>query len=308
MTTITVDSHTIETSHDDKVFFPEAKLTKGDLVEYYRRIADTMLPYISGRVISMHRYPDGIGGFDFYEKEYPDYFPEFISAADVPLKRGGRQKQVVVDSAATLVYLAEKACVTPHMWLCPHDDLEHPDIMVFDLDPSKDWRKAFGDVTRAARAMRDLLEELDLPAWLQITGSRGLHVFVPLAGRDDFDTVRDFAHDVARVLVARDAERLTLEQRKDKRGDKIFVDYLRNSFGQTAVPPYAVRGREGAPVATPIGWDELGGDMSPRKYTLETIFQRLARKDDPWKGMMRHARTLASRRKTLDKRVEEEVG
>ena len=211
-------------------------------------------------------------------------------------KEGGTVRHVVCDDAATLVYLANQACLTPHVWLSRADRLHHPDRLVFDLDPSSD---DLGRVREAARILREALGELELPPYLMTTGSRGFHVWVPLDRSWAFDDVRGFAHDLARVLAARHPDRLTVEQRKAGRGDRVFLDYLRNGYAQTAVPPYAVRARPGAPVATPLDWDELDG-MEPRRYTLANLFQRLGQKDDPWAAIDAEATALAAARKTLD--------
>jgi bifunctional non-homologous end joining protein LigD len=301
---VKVGSRVVETSREDKVLFPDAGLTKGDLVAYYLRVAPTMLPHLRGRPVSMHRYPDGIEEEGFYQKQVPDYFPDWVARTRVELAEGGTQDLVVVEDAATLVYLADQACITPHVWLSRSDRLDHPDRMTFDLDPQDD---AFGTVVRAARAVRDLLDEIGLVPFVQTTGSRGLHVVVPLDRSDHFDTVRNVARGVADLLARRHPDRLTTAQRKADRGDRLLLDVMRNARGQTAVPPYAVRGRPGAPVATPLDWDELGdGDMNARRYTVGSIFRRLSQKPDPWKGMGRHGRSLEEPGRRLERLREEE--
>ncbi len=296
--TIELGGRTVELSHPDKVLFPDAGLTKGDLVEYYRRIAPTMLPHLAGRPVSMHRFPDGIEGKSFFQKDAPDYFPGWIHTEEIA-KEGGSVTHVVCDDAATLVYLANQACITPHIWLSRIDDLDRPDRMIFDLDPSgDDPERDREEVRRAARRVHDGLEALGLPAYLMTTGSKGFHVVVPLRREEGFDEVRDFAHRLARRLADADPEHLTVEQRKAKRGGRVFLDYLRNGYAQTTVAPYSVRARPGAPVATPVGWDELDG-LDPRRYTLQNLFRRLAQKDDPWADIGRHASSLASARERL---------
>jgi len=298
--TRTVDGHEIEFSNLDKVLFPDAGITKGDVVDYYERIADVMLPHMEDRIVSMHRWPDGIDGGDFYQKDVPDHFPDWIRSVEVD-KEDGTLRQVVVDDRATLVYLAQQACLTPHVWLSRTDARRKPDRMIFDFDPSDDWEEAFDEVRCAARRLRSLLEdELELKSFVMTSGSRGLHIHVPLVPEDDFDAVRAFAGEVARVLEDRHPDRLTTAQRKDKRGDRVFIDILRNAYAQTAVAPYSIRARPGAPVATPLEWDELSrSGMSPRAYTLKNLFRRLGRKDDPWSGMDRHRRSLTGPRDTL---------
>jgi len=293
---LTFGEHTVEVGNEDKVFFPDAGITKGDLVRYYARIAGTMLPTIEGRPVSMKRYPDGIGGGSFFQKEAPDHFPDWIERAAVR-KEGGTVNHAVVRKAADLVYLAGQACITPHVWLSRIEDVDRPDRMIFDLDPSVE---DLGVIRAAARAVREVLEEIRLVPFLMTSGSRGYHLWVPLDGGEDFAAVRRFARGVARVVVARDPDSFTIEARKEKRGDRVLIDYFRNGYAQTSVPPYAVRARPGAPVATPLGWAELGR-IAPRDITIRSIFRRLGRKDDPWRGMARRARSLAAPRRRLER-------
>lgn len=299
-----VHGRTISFSNLDKVFYPDEGITKGDVVEYYEKVAETMLPHVRDRFISMHRWPDGIDGEDFYQKETPDWFPDWIVCQEVE-KKDGTNCQVVVEEEATLVYLAQQACLTPHIWLSRVDRPEHPDRMVFDFDPSRDWQDAFDDVRWAAHTLREVLEELGLKPRVMTSGSKGLHVHVPLERKADFDRVKDFSRDVAELLAARHPDRLTVEHRKNKRQGRIFVDYLRNEWAQTAVAPYALRARPGAPVATPLQWDELGkSGMNPRKYTLKDLFRRLSQSGDPWEDIDDDALPLDAPRETLDEMLE----
>lgn len=200
---------------------------------------------------------------------------------------------VVCNNAATLVYLANQACITQHIWLSRANRLRNPDRMVFDFDPS--YEEDFGSVVSAAWALKELLEEMDLPSLVMTTGSRGLHVAVPLDGKADFPVVRAFAQNIASVLVSRYPRNLTIEQRKGQRWGRVFVDTLRNSYAQTMVAPYSVRAKPGAPVATPLDWSELcDSKMRPQLYTLENIFLRLGQQDDPWRQMQRHAASLVN--------------
>ena len=286
---IEVDGHEISVSNTDKVLFGEAGITKGDLIDYYVRIAETMLPHVRERPISMERWPDGLDGESFYQKRVPDYFPDWIERATLKTSDGDEITQVVIDDAPTLAYLANQACITPHVWLSRTDRIERPDRMVFDFDPSGD--ATFADVTFGARKVRDALEGHGIPARVMTTGSRGLHVVVRLERRHTFEDVRAFARKIADDVTEASPERLTVEQRKAKRGDRVFVDTLRNAHGQTSVAPYAVRARPGAPVATPIDWDELSDEnFGPRRWTIENIFRRLGQRDDPWAKAMKAVR------------------
>jgi bifunctional non-homologous end joining protein LigD len=297
----TFHGRTFGVSNLDKVFYPDEEITKGDVIEYYDRIADTMLPYIEGRFISLHRWPDGIEGKDFYQKETPDYFPDWIRTGEVE-KEEGTNRQVVVDEPATLVYLAQQGCITPHAWPSRADAPRSPDRIVFDFDPAEtSWEEAFDDVRWAARRLRDVLDRIGLVPFVMTSGSRGLHVYVPVRAEKGFDEVKALARDVAELLARRHPDALTTEVRKEKRKGRIFVDYLRNEYAQTAVTPYSLRARPGAPVATPLDWDELSrSGMGPRRYTLSNLFRRLGSRDDPWTGMGRRARSLDEPLERLD--------
>ncbi len=291
--------YTVETSNEEKVLFPESGFTKGDLIEYYRRIADTMLPHLRNRTLSLQRFPDGLGSDGFFQKQAGDYFPDWIERVKIK-KEGGENVQVVIANAATLVYLANQAMTTPHVWLSRRDRLHHPDRLVFDLDPPTD---DFAQVRDAAEAMLNLLDDLGLPTFIQTTGSRGVHIVVPLDRSEDFDSVREFARRVADQVAGESPDRFTTAIRKEKRSGRLFIDVNRNAYGQTAVAPYAIRARENAPIATPIRRDELDRtDLDARSYTIDNIFHRLGNIQDPWEGINRRAVSLENARKKLGHR------
>ena len=284
--TITVDGHDISLSDTDKVLFPEAGLTKGDLIDYYRKLAPTALPHFRDRALTMQRFPDGIGRDGFFQKAIPDYFPDWIDRVEVP-KEGGRITHVVVNSAATLVYLANQACITPHLALARSTTPDRPDRMIFDLDPSSG---DFAMVQEVATRLRDRLTAGGLPVYVQVTGSRGMHLVVPLDGSAAFDPVRAFARRIASALADEVPKLATVAARKSDRGRRVYVDTMRNAYGQIGVAPYGVRARPGAPVATPLTWDEaMADDMMPDRYTIRNLFRRLGQTDDPWAGMAQHA-------------------
>jgi bifunctional non-homologous end joining protein LigD len=287
----------VEITHPDKVLFPADGITKGELIEYYRRIAPRMLPHLRGRPLSIERYPNGIGSRGFFQQKASDYFPDWLDTATLP-KQGGEVAHVVVNDVRSLVYLANQSVVTPHAWLSRAEAPDHPDQMVFDLDPSG---AEFSAVKAAARAARGLLEEVSLPAYLKTTGSRGLHVVVPLDRKAPFDDVRAFARMLAEALVARAPDQCTLEQRKNKRRNRVFIDINRNAYGQTVAPAYAVRARDGAPVAVPLAWDELEHDsVAPDRWTIRNVFSKLESCEDPWKDFFRRACSLHRARTKLE--------
>ncbi|MGW4694709.1 non-homologous end-joining DNA ligase [Kitasatospora sp. YST-16] len=290
MTTVEIraSGRIIQLKRADKELFPADGLTKADLAAHYRRVGRRILPQLRGRPLMLERHPDGIDGGRFMQKDTPDHFPDWIHRSELP-KEGGTVTHPVCDDLATLLYLAGQACVTPHRWLSKADRPDHPDLLVFDLDPSGE---DFEPVREAAGLLHGLLDGLGLPAALMTTGSRGLHVLVRLDRRAPFDEVRAFARDAARLLARRHPDLLSTEARKQARGGRLYLDVQRNAYAQTAVTPYAVRALPGAPVATPLGWDELDDPaLTPRRWTLTTLGERLAG-EDPWAGELRRGRSL----------------
>ncbi len=284
-----VSGHTVEVSHPDKVLFPDDGITKRDLAEYYRRVAPKILPFLKDRPLSLQRFPDGIG-WGFYEKKAPDYFPDWFERVRVKVKEGGSQQQLMCNNAASLVYLADQACITPHPWLSKKGGLDFPDRMIFDLDPAGN---DFGAARDAALVIKEVLEKAGFRPFAMTTGSRGVHVVVPLNGKTSFDKVRERARELAEQAAEREPKDLTIEPRKAARKGRTFVDYLRNAYGQTSVPPYAVRARKGAPVAVPLRWAELDSPaLTAQSFNTRNVFQRLARISNPWSGFTRSARSL----------------
>jgi bifunctional non-homologous end joining protein LigD len=284
----------VEISNPDKALFPDG-LSKAELAHYYERVAETMLPHVRRRPVHMQRFPDGIEGEEIQQKQAPDYFPKFVKRARVKRKRGGSVEHVVIDNAETLVYLADQACITPHVWLSRTDRLDDPDQLIFDLDPPG---RDLAPVRDAARALRELLEEVGLAAYVKTTGSRGLHVVSPLDLSSGFDDTRAFARELAALLAEREPKRFTVEQRKEKRRRRLYLDTARNAYAQTAVAPYAVRALAGAPVACPLEWRELGR-VEPQQFTVRNIARRLARREDPWAEIASDARSLREAQQRL---------
>lgn len=290
---ISINSHDIEITHPNKLLFPD--ITKARLVQYYNKIARTMLPHISNRPVTMHRFPEGIHEEGFYHKNMPDYFPNWIESYQVTKKEGGTTTYIICNNAATLAYLANYDCITPHVWLSTIDHVNQPDRLIFDLDPSE---HNIGELKKTAHNIRNILEACHLTPYVMTTGSQGFHIVAPITPDEDFDTARAFAESVTQYLADQHPDTLTTEIRKKKRNGRIFLDINRIAYAQTGVAPYAVRAREQAPVATPITWDELDKpDIRPQSYTISNIFRRLGQTDDPWKNIERNAGSLQQARK-----------
>ena len=283
---ITVGGTAVQIPNAAKVLFPDDGITKDDLARYYAGVAGRMLPWLRDRPITMMRYPDGLGGQRIVQKNVPAYFPDWIRRVEVP-KEGGVVDHAVCGKPADLVYLAGQACVEVHAFTSRADQLEAPDQMVFDFDPPDD--KRFDQVRQAALWARELLEgELGVTSYVRTTGGRGLHVHVPLDRRAGFDPVLEFTHRVAALLASRHPDVITTEQRKAKRGDRIYADVMRNAYAQLVVAPYSVRARPGAPVATPLSWPEVeNAQLEPGQFTLSTVRARLESPADPWEGFTR---------------------
>ena len=287
----------VETSSEHKLLYPDDGITKGDVIEYYRNVAEHALPWGAERFLTLQRFPDGLDEDGFYQQSRADYFPDYVEGVTAGRVGGGEVEHIVVTNAAGLVYLANQGTLTFHAWLSRRDRLQHPDRMVIDLDPPDD---DFAPVRDAARVTGDFLRDLGLTPYVMTTGSRGLHVVVPLDRSADFDAVRDFASRAADALAERHPDTLTAEQRKNKRKGRLYLDVMRNAYGQTAVMPYSLRAKPGAPVATPLAWDELGaGDLTARSYHIGNLFRRLGQIDDPWADMKRHASGIAAADKAL---------
>ncbi len=285
---VEVDSREVKITHPDKVLFPEDDITKGELVEYFHKVSGFMVPLIKDRPLTMQRYPDGIDRPDFFQKEAPYYAPEWIRTVAFELQDGRRQRQLLGNDAATLVWIANQDCITQHVWNSRAGRLNHPDMLVFDLDPPDD---DFDIVRFAARTIRAKLQDMDMSTFVMTTGSRGLHVVTPLDMSADFDTVRAWARELAEKLAWSIPDSFTTETRKDKRGHRLFIDYTRNAFGQTKVAPYTVRAKPGAPVATPVEWDELD-QIDSQSYNIRNVLKRVSEKGDPWQGMQKYAASL----------------
>ena len=281
-----VDGRTIELSKPDKVLYPDDGYTKRDVVEYCRAVGPVMVAHTRGKPLTLRRYPDGIGTGGFFQKEASDYFPDWVRTASVP-QRGaeGSVHHVVADDVATLVYLANQACLEFHIGLSTVDDLERPVLLVLDLDPPDST--GIADLRSITRDMCDRFRSAGLDPAVQATGGRGFHVVAPLAGTAGFDEIRARAREMADQAV-RDDDRLTTEQRKDKRGDRVFLDTNRNAYGQTMIAPYSLRARPGAPAATPLDLGELAR-ATPQSYGLANMARRLAQKTDPWAELDRRA-------------------
>ena len=283
-------------SHPEKVLFPEDGITKGELAAYYESIAPVMLPHIRGRPVTMERYHRGIGEKGFFQKDVSKGFPEWLERVEVP-KHGGTVNHPLANDMRALVWMANQNSITPHVWASRVPDLSHPDICVFDLDPSDDDPEQMRTITLA---LRDLLAELGLTSWVKTSGSKGFHIAVPLDRTADAGEVSRFAEGVGSLFVRRDPDRLTQEFIKADRGGRIYVDTGRNHPPATFAAPYAVRAKPGAPVSAPCTWDEIErGEVGPRTLTLRNMPARIAQVGDLWSELLDRGFSLRKPMKSL---------
>jgi bifunctional non-homologous end joining protein LigD len=283
----------VRISNPGKVLFPDDGITKADLAEYYAAVAPAMVPHTRDRPMNLWRWNTGIDDPVVVQQAIPKGAPEWVRRVEVPRRRGGSVQHVVGGEPATLVWLANQNCITPHVWTSRADRPDHPDRLVFDFDPPDADDGHFPAIRAGALVCGDILREQGLEPFVMTSGSRGLHVVAPLRRRHDSDRVRAVAGELAEEVAARRADELTTAWRKAGRGGRVLVDAARNTYAQTAVAPYAVRAKPGAPVATPLSWDELEDpELHPRRWTLATVPGRLEARGDPWEGISSSAAPL----------------
>ncbi|MGZ5243851.1 MAG: non-homologous end-joining DNA ligase [Bacteroidia bacterium] len=274
----------VEISSPDKILFPKSGITKLQLAEYYALVSGYILPHLYNRPISMQRFPNGIAKPGFYQKERSENFPDFVKPVRVKLKTEGSKTYILVNNTKTLVFLANQSNIPIHTWLSQKGNINKPNVIIWDLDPND---SDFEKVREGAFLMRDFFKETaNIEPFIKTTGSRGLHIVIPIKPENTFLKVRKLAKKLADELAHKHPKLFTTVMLKKDRGKKVFVDYLRNGFAQTAVSPYSVRPKEGAPVAMPIYWKQLeGNDLNAQHYTIENALAHLKKHGDIWKDM-----------------------
>jgi bifunctional non-homologous end joining protein LigD len=269
---------TVRLSNVDKVFFSGAGYTKGDLIQYYVSVAPLLLPHLQGRALSMSRYPDGADGPSFYEKQCPGHAPDWIVRAPIHSDHRGEPIDFcTAPDVESLMWLANMACIEIHPWLSRVERPDRPDFAIFDLDPADG--AGWDQVVYVAGLINVVLERLGLAAYPKTSGATGLHVYVPLEPEYDYRRVRRFVETVGRMVAAADPDSVTMEWDIPKRAGKVFIDHNQNVGGKTIASVYSVRPRPGAPVSTPVLWDELGS-VHPDDYTMATVWPRFRQYGD----------------------------
>ena len=279
-------SERIEFTNVDKMMFPEAGLTKGDILKYYLKIADHLLPHLKDRPVTLERLPDGLARPNaprFWQKNTPDYYPSWIARVELESEDGKRVKYVLVNDVDTLAYLANQGAITFHPFLSRVQDLDHPDYVLFDLDPGD---APFANVVKIAKKLHELLEEGKVESFVKTSGQSGLHVLSPWKQAGGYDEAREWAARIAQRVVDALPELATTERSKAARQGKVYVDVIQNARGHHAVPPYVIRAVPEATVSTPLEWKELTGKLDPKKFTTDVVLKRV-RKNDPIAGLVK---------------------
>jgi bifunctional non-homologous end joining protein LigD len=262
-----------------KIFWPADGYTKGDLVAYYERIAPLLLPYLRNRPLVLTRYPDGITGKSFFQKDAPEFTPAWVRTERIYSKDAGREiDYFVVDDVASLQYMANSGAIPLHLWASRLGSLERPDWLVLDLDPKG---APFTDVVKVARALHRVLDDLGLPSYPKTSGATGLHILIPLGARYSYDEVRTFARLLAVLGVEAEPKISTIARPLHARGGKVYIDFGQNGHGQTIVAPFSLRPLPGAPASCPLAWSEVTARLDPARFTMTTVPRRFDKMADP---------------------------
>ncbi len=292
---VTIGKHKVELSNLDKVLFPEDHIVKAEIIEYYLKIAPTLLNHVKGRALTLIRFPDGIHGEMFYQKNRPDWAPDWIEFA----KLGKEEKKdyIIATEPATLVWLANLASLELHQLHSRKPNFDNPDYMVFDLDPPEGFD--FARVVPIAFELRRHIEQFGYTAFAKTTGGKGIHICCPIETRHDFHTVFETAQLIAQPFVDSHASETTLHIKKEARKGRILIDIYRIRSGQSIVSPYSLRGRVGAPVSMPLKWEELEHLKSPKEHNIQNALEKVLRDGDAWEGIDAYAVDLHNHRKKI---------
>jgi bifunctional non-homologous end joining protein LigD len=295
----TSNKRKLKFSNLDKVFWPKEAYTKGDLISYYEQVADLLLPYLHERPIHMLRYPDGIEGKAFYQKDAPDHVPDWVEIENIDSEtRGEPIRYIICNDRDTLLYLINLGSIDLHPWFSRRRSRETPDWAIIDLDPKE---APFSNVVKIARSVGKLLRGIGIRPYLKTSGKSGLHIYIPLRAEYTYEQGRAFCEGVARFVANEHKDIATVERVVSQRGKKVYIDYLQNFQGQTIVPPYVVRPVPGASVSAPLDWDELDSELHPSLFTIESMPSRLRRLGDLFRGTLTDKQDLLPAIEALQK-------
>jgi bifunctional non-homologous end joining protein LigD len=291
----------VKLTSPDRVLYPDEGITKGDVFEYYEQVAPTLVPHLRDRPFTMKRYPHGINGEVFFQKQAPKGMPDWIPTRQFrtwPREGGSRLVDFpLVNSPEAVLYMVQMNCVDMNAWYSRVDKPDRPDFVLFDLDPPDD---GFGLAIEVAHMIRELLDELELPGYVKTSGADGIHVVAPITRRATFEQTYHFAEQASRLLERRHPGKVTTEWLKKKR-EGVLVDHRQNGHGKTIASVYSVRPKPGAPVSTPLRWEELTPDVRPRSFGLAEALERIDRHGDLFAPVLEEARPLAPAARKLER-------
>jgi bifunctional non-homologous end joining protein LigD len=276
---------TLHLTNQNKVYFPDDGITKGEIVQYYNEVADLILPYLKDRPQSMNRFPNGISGASFYQKDVDvDKVPAWLKTKKVFSESNEEYlNYLLCNDKATLLYMANLGCIEMNPWNSTIKHIENPDWLVIDIDPEKD---NFEEVVKTALTVKEVLDELETECYCKTSGATGLHVYIPLGAQYDYDSIKILGELLATEIQSRLPETTSLERSIKKRKHKIYIDYLQNRRGQTLAAPYSVRPKPGATVSTPLEWSEVNLKLHPSQFTIKNVMKRFEKKGDLWQPVL----------------------
>lgn len=279
-----IDGQVLKLTNLDKVFWPDEGYTKGNLIDYYRGVAQFILPYLKDRPESLHRHPNGVGQKGFFQKDMPRETPGWTETVEVFSPSNDKKiRYLLCQNEATLIYMANLACIEINPWNTRLPTLDRPDYSVIDLDP---YEVGFDAVIESALKVRKVLEEIEVPSYPKTSGASGLHVYVPLGAKYGYDQSKQFAELIAQLVHARLPKITSLERMPARRIGKVYLDFLQNRDGQTLASAYSARPKPGATVSTPLKWEEVGKNLDPKAFTIRTIVDRLEKLGDLWEPVL----------------------
>jgi bifunctional non-homologous end joining protein LigD len=295
---ITVNGHTVTLSNQDKVYWPDEGITKGDLINYYNNISKYILPYLKNRPQSLRRNPNGIKDQGFFHKDAGHDAPEWVDTVSLPSESAKKNiEYILCNNKATLLYLNNLGCIELNPWNSKITGLDYPDYMVIDLDPSDN--NSFEQIIDTAQVVKEILDRAEAPAYCKTSGASGLHIYVPLKGQYSYDEIRDFAEVIARLTQEKLPDITTVERALKKRNGRIYLDYLQNKKGQTLASVYSARPKPGATVSTPLLWKEVKYGLHPSQFTIFNITKRLDKSGDLFTGVLKEKINLKKCLKNL---------
>jgi DNA ligase D len=270
----------------DKIYWPDERITKGDLINYYNSMAPYIIPYLKNRPLSLKRNPNGIKDKGFYHKDAGDIAPSWIKTADIYSESSHKTiHYLVCNNTKSLLFIANLGCIEMNPWNSVTGHLDKPDYFVIDIDPSE--KNNFEQVIEVAKATKDVMDQLNIVGYCKTSGASGMHIYIPCNKKYKYDTVRDFAKILATMIHERLPKFTTLERSLAKRKkNEIYIDYLQNSRGQTLASAYSVRPKPGATVSAPLDWSEVKPGLHPSKFTIKNILKRVEARGDLFKGVL----------------------